>query len=60
MQHVQFAIIYLWIIILIEICGVVVMTIDVKFKFTSGKIEKFKDVIYSPEMRKNLVYVYIF
>jgi len=35
------------------------MTIDVKFKFTSGKIEKFKDVMYSPEIRKNLVYVYI-
>lgn len=35
------------------------MTIVVKFKFTSGKIKKFKDVMYSPEMRKNLVYVYI-
>jgi len=35
------------------------MTIDVKFKFISGKIEKFKDVMYSSEMRNNLVYVYI-
>jgi len=37
---------------LIEICGVVFMTIDVKFKFTSKKIEKFKDVMYFPEMRE--------
>lgn len=60
MQHDQFAMIFiLWIIILIEISGIVVMTIVVKFKFTSGKIKKFKDVMYSPEMRKNLVYVYI-